>query len=84
MTIRQDHCPECGRTLFESRFDTTFRLDDGVERLCFSLPGGLCLDCNQLFADPDDIDRLGLRRGRCVFAIESDAVLVQRATRFAD
>ena len=84
MTIRQDHCPECGRQLFDSRFDTTFRLEDGTERLCFNLPGGLCVQCNQLFADPDDIDRLGLRRGRCVFAIESDDVLVQRATHLAD
>jgi hypothetical protein len=84
MTIRQDRCPECGAALHESRFDTTFRLDDGSERLCFSLPGGLCTDCNQLFADPDDIERLGLRRGRCVFAIESDTILMERATHLAD
>jgi hypothetical protein len=79
MTVRQDHCPECGGALHESRFDTSFRLDDGSERLFFSLPGGLCLRCNQLFADPEDIERLGLRSGRCVFAIESDDVVMARA-----
>ena len=84
MTIRQDLCPECGRPLHESRFDGAFRLEDGSERLCFGLPGGLCVRCNQLFADPDDIERLGLRSGRCVFAIESDGVLVERAAHLAD
>ena len=84
MTIRQDHCPECGRPLHESRFDTAFRMEDDSERLCFYLPGGLCVHCNQLFADPDDIEALGLRRGRCVFAIESDSVLRERAAHFAD
>ena len=84
MTTRQDRCPECGGALHESRFDTTFRLDDGSERLCFNLPGGLCVGCNQLFADPEDIDRLGLRSGRCVFAIESDEVLMERAAHLAD
>jgi hypothetical protein len=84
MTIRQDHCPECGGALHDSRFDTTFRLEDGSERLCFSLPGGLCVRCNQLFADPDDIERLGLRWGRCIFAIESDDVLMERAAHLAD
>ncbi len=84
MTARQDRCPECGRRLHESRFDTAFRLEDDSERLCFDLRGGLCLQCNQLFADPDDIEALGLRRGRCVFAIESDSVLRERAAHFAD
>lgn len=84
MTLRQDRCPECGRVLHESRFDTTFRLEDGSERLCFGLIGGLCVHCNQLFADPDDIDHLGLRQGRCIFAIESDGVLRERAAYLAD
>ena len=84
MTARQDRCPECGGGLHESRFDAAFRLEDGSERLCFELAGGLCVHCNQLFADPDDIVELGLRRGRCGFAIESDGVLRERAAHPAD
>ncbi len=84
-------CPSTGITapsatgrLYESRFDTTFRYPDGSERLCLDLVGGLCQPCNQLYVDPDLIDMLDLRRGRCVFAIESDAVLSGRAAGFAD
>ncbi|HVM29797.1 MAG TPA: hypothetical protein VM305_03390 [Candidatus Limnocylindrales bacterium] len=70
-----DGCPQCGRRLINSRFDATFRLDDGEERHCFAMPAGLCEDCQQLYLDPDLIEMLDLPRGRCVFAIESDMVL---------
>ncbi len=68
-------CPECSRTLVSSRFDATFRLPDGSERLCFGIPAGLCGDCHQLYMEPELIGLLGLDAGRCVFAIESDTVL---------
>ena len=35
-------CPACTRSLISSRFDTTFRLPDGDERLFFGLPASLC------------------------------------------
>lgn len=68
-------CPECQHPLVNTRFDTTFRLPDASERLCFGIPAGLCRECHQLYMDPDLIELLDLDAGRCVFAIESDAVL---------
>ena len=73
-SITQD-CPECGRSLVNTRFDATFRLPDRSERLCFGIPAGLCVDCHQLYMDPELIELLDLDAGRCVFAIESDTVL---------
>jgi hypothetical protein len=84
MSVRRDQCPECGRPLHESSFDTTFRHPDGSERLCFDLAGGLCQPCNQLYVDPAVIELLDLRGGRCVFAIESDAVLMGWPARSTD
>lgn len=84
MPVTQDRCPECGHPLYESRFDTTFRFTDGSERICLDLAGGLCQACTQLYVDPGVVDLLDLRRGRCVFAIESDTVLVRRASPLAD
>jgi hypothetical protein len=75
----RDRCPECGHRLIHTRFDTTFRLTDRTERLCFGIPGGLCEDCRQLYIDPDLIELLDLADGRCVFAIESDLVIQDRA-----
>ncbi|MDP8904632.1 MAG: hypothetical protein M3N29_04845 [Chloroflexota bacterium] len=77
-------CPQCTRRLVTSRFDATFRLPDGNERLCFGLPAGLCEDCEQLYIDPDLIALLDLPHGRCVFAIESDQVLMREAWSGAD
>ena len=54
-------------------------MPDRSERLCFAVPGGLCQDCHQLYIDPDLIELLDLREGRCVFAIESDLVVQQQA-----
>jgi hypothetical protein len=79
-----EHCPGCGRHLVISRFDTTFRMSDASEQLCFAVPGGLCKDCHQLYLDPELVDRLDLGDGRCVFAIESDVVLQERAGSWAD
>ena len=81
MARSREHCPQlgCGRPLINTRFDTTFRLPDGEERLCFGIPGGLCEDCHQLYIDPDLIELLDLGRGRCVFAIESDQVIQEEA-----
>ena len=79
MSGSRERCPQCSRQLINTRFDTTFRLTDGVERLCFGIPGGLCEDCHQLYIDPELIELLDLSSGRCVFAIESDSVLQQEA-----
>jgi hypothetical protein len=76
---RRDRCPGCGRPLINSRFDTTFRLSDGAERLCFGVPGGMCEDCHQLYIDPELVQLLDLAAGRCVFAIESDRVVMEQA-----
>jgi hypothetical protein len=84
MASLRDHCPECTRLLVTTRFDATFRLPDRTERLCFGIPGGLCEDCHQLYLDPGLIEMLGLRDGRCVFAIESDLVLQEQAWSSAD
>jgi hypothetical protein len=62
-----------------SRFDTTFRLPDRSEALHFGIPGRLCESCSQLYIDPDLIELLGLGKGRCVFAIESDLVVQEQA-----
>jgi hypothetical protein len=84
MSIEREGCSECGGRLIDSRFDATFRMPDRAERLCFGIPGGLCLACHQLFVDPDLIDALHLRNARCIFAIESDHVLQERALNLAD
>lgn len=74
-TWLRERCPQCQRSLVNSYFDTTFRLPDDTERLCFSIPASLCRDCQQLYIDPELIDMLDVRAGRCIFAIESDRVL---------
>ncbi len=84
MTRLRDHCPECGRRLVNTRFDTAFRLPDRTERLCFAIPGGLCEDCSQLYIDPDLLALLDLGSARCTFAIESDLVLQQEAWSSTD
>ena len=73
-------CSLCGNWLAASTYDTAFRMPDGSELLCFAVPGRLCSTCSQLFVDPDLIDALDLGDGRCVFAIESDTTLVERAS----
>ena len=77
-------CPECDRRLINSRFDTSFRMSDGNERLCFGIPASLCQGCHQLYIDPDLIGLLDVGDGRCVFAIESDRVLQGQAWSSAD
>jgi hypothetical protein len=84
MSVSQDRCPACGLSLIVSRFDATFRTRHGAERLSFGIPGGLCLECNQLFVDPDLIDTLDLGDARCLFAIESDVVLQGEASSSSD
>jgi hypothetical protein len=54
MTRLRERCPRCSRRLIITRFDTTFRLTDRSERLCFGIPGGLCEECHQLYIDPTD------------------------------
>jgi len=84
MSGLRDRCPGCSRRLIITRFDTTFRLSDRTERLCFGIPGGLCEDCHQLYIDPELIDLFGLGDARCVFAIESDLVMQEEAWSSAD
>ena len=84
MTWLRERCPQCDRGLINSRFDTTFRLPDKSERLCFSIPAALCKDCHQLYIDPELLDMLKVGAGRCVFAIESDGVLQQKASSAAE
>jgi hypothetical protein len=79
MVFPQERCPQCGERLMTTKFDTTFRLADDSERLCFGIPGSLCGECHQLYVDPGLIELLDLGTGRCVFAIESDAVLMEAA-----
>lgn len=55
-------------------------MPDGSELLCFAVPGSLCSTCSQLFVEPDLIDALDLGEGRCIFAIESDTTLGERAS----
>jgi len=75
----RDRCPSCTRRLIVTRFDTTFRLPDRTERLCFGIPGGLCEDCHQLYIEPSLISMLDLAEARCVFAIETDRVVQEKA-----
>ena len=84
MSRLRERCPRCSTDLTVTRFDTTFRMSDRSERLCFGVPGGLCQPCAQLYIDPDLIELLDLADGRCVFAIESDQVLQERAWTNAD
>ena len=84
MSRLRERCPSCGRRRITTRFYTTFRMADRSERLCFGIPGGLCEDCHQLYIDPDLIELLDLREGRCVFAIESDLVVQEQAWSSAD
>ena len=84
MSGLRDRCPACSRRLIITRFDTTFRMPDRSERLCFAMPGGLCEDCHQLDIVPELIEMLELGEGRCVFAIESDVVLQEEAWSSAD
>ena len=77
-------CPVCSRSLVSSRFDATFRLPEGSERLFFGLPASLCAICQQLYLDPDLIELLEVPEGRCTFAIESDQVLLREAWSSAD
>jgi hypothetical protein len=79
MTWLRDRCPQCNRQLLNSRFDTAFRMPDASERLCFGIPAALCRDCHQLYLDPEMIQLLDIPRGRCIFAIETDLVLQERA-----
>jgi len=74
-----EHCPACARRLITSKFDTTFRLADRTERLCFGIPAGLCEDCHQLYIEPSLIAMLDLAEARCVFAIETDRVVQEKA-----
>jgi hypothetical protein len=78
MTWLRDRCPQCEGVLASSRFDTTFRMPDASERLCFAVPAALCTTCQQLYLDPDLIEVLDIPDGRCVFAIESDTALRER------
>lgn len=84
VTWLRERCPQCQRSLVNSYFDTTFRLPDQTERLCFSIPASLCEDCQQLYIDPELIDMLDVRTGRCVFAIESDRVLQEEVWSSAE
>jgi hypothetical protein len=83
-TTAPERCPHCSRRLVTTRFDTTFRLPDGSERLCFGIPGSLCEDCHQLYVDPGLIELFDLGTGRCVFAIQSDSVMLEEAWSSAD
>jgi len=83
-TTAPERCPHCSRRLVTTRFDTTFRLPDGSERLWFGIPGSLCEDCHQLYVDPGLIELLDLGTGRCVFAIQSDSVMLEEAWSSAD
>ena len=64
MSRLRERCPGCSRRLITTRFDTTFRMSDRTERLCFGIPGGLCEDCHQLYIDPELIELLDLRDER--------------------
>lgn len=81
MSWLRDVCPQCSTQLIDSRFDTTFRLPDGEERLRFAVPASLCMSCHQLYLDPDLIDLLDIPDGRCVFAIETDREVRERVAQ---
>lgn len=76
----RDDCPQCDAPLVSSRFDAAFRMPDATERLCFAVPAALCKACQQLYLDPELIAQLEVTYGRCVFAIESDVMALQRAS----
>jgi hypothetical protein len=78
MSPLRDACPACERSIIDSRFDATFRMPDGEERLRFAIPASLCTSCHQLYLDPDLIELLDIPDGRCVFAIETDRELRER------
>ena len=78
-SIERERCPACARYLITSKFDATFRLADRSERLCFGIPAGLCTECHQLYIEPSLISMLDLSEARCVFAIETDRVVQDRA-----
>ena len=80
MTSPSAVCPACWNPVVVSTYDTAFRMPDGSELLCFAVPGSLCSTCSQLYVEPDLIDALDLGEGRCVFAIQSDTALVERAS----
>jgi len=84
MPSPSERCPRCLRRLIVSRFDTTFRLPDRTERLCFGIPGGLCEACSQLYVEPELLELLDLGDARCVFAIESDLVIQEQAWSSAE
>jgi hypothetical protein len=84
MARNGDACPVCSGSLVSSRFDATFQMPGGTERLLFGLPASLCDVCQQLYLDPDLIDLLEVPSGRCTFAIESDQVLLNQAWSSAD
>jgi hypothetical protein len=79
MTWLREQCPQCSRQLLNSRFDTAFRMPDASERLRFAIPAALCRECRQLYLDQDVIQRMDVLDGRCIFAIESDIVVQERA-----
>lgn len=83
MARAADSCPQCHRRIVSSRFDASFRLQDGKERLCFGIPAAMCKDCQQLYVSPELIDLLEVR-GRCTFAIESDVYMRDQAWATAD
>lgn len=68
-------CATCFSVLRQSRFDATFRMENGDERNYFAIPGAMCTECRQLMVEVELINILGLRGGTCTFAIETDAVL---------
>ena len=80
MTSLSAVCPACGDRLAVSTYDAAFRMLDGTELLCFAVKGSLCSTCSQLLVDPDLIEAMDLGDGRCVFAIQSDTELMERAS----
>jgi hypothetical protein len=54
-------------------------MPDASERLRFAIPASLCRDCHQLYLNQDLFRRLDIVGGVCVFAIESDVVVRERA-----
>src|SRR5919206_228165 len=82
MSSLRERCPACTRRLITTRFDTTFRLPDRTERLCFGIPGGLCEDCHQLYIEPDLIELLDLRQQRIVeFLLTPRTRLLEETSR---
>lgn len=73
-------CPGCEAFTLESRFDMNFRHPVTREnRLAFGIPAALCENCGQLYVDRELLELLDLEDSRCVFAIESDAIIQQIA-----